>query len=185
MKHFGTISCIEPAGIFTVEHWRSGRFKDLYNIPNEVTNEARNNLLDINFHSATTIINWWTGLIDNTGYTSLAVTDTYENINQIGNGWAEFVDYADTSNNNSATTRPLWIRDPTLNQSITNTTKTLFDITASGTIKGVFLVGGIASSQIKSDHSAGNVLFATALSLSGDIAVVAYDQLRVTYTIVV
>jgi hypothetical protein len=183
MKHSGAIGHIEPAGIFTIEHWRAGRLKDLYDIPNEVTNEARNKLLNINFHSMTPIINWWVSLIDSVGYTALSAADTYENINQAGNGWDEFASYTDLNNGDNIATRPLWYRNPTLNQSITNTTKSIFNITASGTIKGVFMVGGIASSQTKSDNSAGNILFATALFIGSDVAVAIFDQLRVTYTV--
>ena len=59
----------------------------------------------------------------------------------------------------------------------------VFDITDTGTVKGLFLVGGIANAQNKSNHEASGVLWATALFNTGDVAVNADDQLKVTYTV--
>ena len=47
-------------------------------------------------------------MIDNAGYTALAATDTYQNIGQAGNQWAEFTGYTDAANGESASTRPGW-----------------------------------------------------------------------------
>jgi len=69
-------------------------------------------------------------------------------------------------------------------QSITNSSPVVFDITGSGTVKGLFLVGGAAGAQTKGDNAAsGAILWATALFGSGDVAVNADDQLKVTYTV--
>ena len=59
----------------------------------------------------------------------------------------------------------------------------MFDITASGTVKGLFLAGGDATAQTKADHTSGSVLWATALFTSGDVAVNDEDQLKVTYSV--
>ena len=59
----------------------------------------------------------------------------------------------------------------------------MFDITSAGTVKGVFLVGGVAAENTKNDHTAGGTLWATALFTSGDVVVANGDQLKVTYTI--
>ena len=95
-----------------------------------------------------------------------------------GNNWMEFVDYTDFGNTN---TRPLWDNDAVSGQAISNTIKTLFDATAAGVIKGIFLVGG-GNSQIKGDDTAAT-LWATALFLLDDVILEASDQLRVIYTV--
>ena len=112
----------------------------------------------------------------------MAAGDTYA---QIGgtNGWTEFTDYTDAANSNSASTRPEWTEGAASGQAVTNGTPVVFDITGSGTVKGLFLVGGIANAQNKGNHEAGGVLWATALFTTGDVVVNADDQLKVTYTV--
>jgi len=167
-------------GRYVVEHWRNGKRINEYRFPNGITNEGKNRLLNTMFHSATQITAWYLGLIDNSGYSALAATDTYDDINQTANGWDEFVNYTTGGN---ATLRPSWAMDAASAQSITNTTVAVFDITGTGTVKGLFLVGGIAAAHTKGDHATGGVLWATALFTSGDVAVQAGDQLKVTYTV--
>jgi hypothetical protein len=123
------------------------------------------------------------GLIDNSGYSALDATDVYDDINQAGNGWDEFTLYTDAGNGDSATTRPEWDEAAASAQAITNSTVTVFDVTGSGTVKGLFLVAG-TNANVKDDHTAGTAhkLWATAL-FSGDVAVLNGDQLKVTYTI--
>ena len=116
------------------------------------------------------------------GYTTLAATDVYANIGN-GNGWAEFTDYTDAGNGDSASTRPEWTEGAASGQAITNASPVIFDITGSGTVKGLFLVGGIANAHNKSNHEAGGTLWATALFGTGDVPVNASDQLKVTYTV--
>ena len=150
-------------GRFVVEHWRDGKRINEYHFPNGITNEGKNKLLDVMFHGTTAITSWWLGLIDNANYSALAASDTYDDINQAGNGWDEFTSYTDAGNGDSSTTRPAWPEDAASGQSITNSTTAIFDITASGTVKGLFLVGGIANAQNKSNHESGGTLWATAL----------------------
>jgi hypothetical protein len=170
-------------GHLTVEHWRDGKLLAVYDFNNGITNEGKNKLLDVMFHGVSAIGTWYLGLIDNAGYSALAAGDTYDNINQAGNGWDEFADYTDANNGNSASTRPEWQENAASSQSITNTTVSIFNITASGTVKGVFACGG-TNAQTKSDHTAsGNYLWATALFNSGDVPVNNGDQLKVTYSV--
>lgn len=170
-------------GKFVVEHFRKGVKIGQYEFPNGIANQGKNKLLDIMFHGATQITTWWLGLIDNSGYTALAAGDTYQNITQAGNQWGEFTDYTDPANADSATTRPEWTEGAAASQAITNASPVVFDITGSGTVKGLFLVGGIANAQNKSNHEASGILWATALFNSGDVPVSADDQLKVTYTV--
>ncbi len=170
-------------GHFNVEHWRDGKLLATYEFDNGITNEGKNFLLDVMFHATTAISAWYLGLIDNSGYTADAAGDTYDNINQSGNGWDEFDDYTDANNGNSGTTRPAWQEDAAASQAISNTTVSIFNITASGTVKGVFACGG-TNAQTKNDHTAsGNVLWATAMFTGGDVPVGNGDQLKVTYSV--
>ena len=170
-------------GKFVVEHFRKGVKIGHYEFPNGITNEGKNKLLDVMFHGVSAITTWWLGLIDNSGYSALAAGDTYVNINQTGNGWDEFTDYTDPANSGSASTRPEWMEGAASGQAITNGSPVVFDITGSGTVKGLFLVGGIANAQNKGDHTSGGTLWATALFGTGDVPVNAEDQLKVTYTV--
>jgi hypothetical protein len=172
-----------PQGRFVVEHFRNGEKVGQYEFPNGITNEGKNKLLDVMFHATAAITTWYLGMIANSGYTALAATDTYENINQTGNGWDEFTDYTDAANGGSASTRPQWTEGAAASQAITNASPVIFDITASGTVKGLFLAGGTAGSQNKGNHAAGAILWATALFTTGDVPINTGDQLKVTYTV--
>jgi hypothetical protein len=175
---------LQARGRFVVEHFRKGEKIGHYEFPNGITNEGKNKLLDVMFHAQSAITTWWLGLIDNSGYSALAAGDTYANINQAGNGWDEFTDYTDAGNGGSASTRPEWTEGAASGQAITNGSPVVFDITDSGTVKGLFLVGGAANAQNKGDYqAAGAVLWATALFGTGDVPVNAQDQLKVTYTV--
>ncbi len=176
-------SNLSPRGRFQVEHWRDGRLIGEYEFPNGITDEGKDQILNTQFDAATQITAWYLGLIDNANFTALAAADTYDNIDQAGNGWDEFSDYTDPGNGDSATTRPVWNPDAAASQTITNGTVVVFDITATGTIKGLFLVGGGTAPENKGDHAAGSTLWATALFDSGDVDVQNGDQLKATYTV--
>ena len=169
-------------GKFVVEHYRDGKRINEYHFPNGITNQGKNALLDIMFHGSTQITTWYLGLIDSTGYTALAAGDTYANING-SNGWDEFTDYTDTNNAASGTTRPVWTEGAASGQSITNGTVVPYLITGTGTVKGLFVVGGGTDAMDKSDAAGGGTLWATALFTNGDVPVLASDVLRVTYTV--
>jgi len=176
-------SGLNPRGRFQVEHWRDGRLIGQYEFPNGITDEGKDQILNTQFDAATQITTWYLGLIDNANFTGLNDADTYDDIDQAGNGWDEFTDYTDAGNGDSATTRPVWNPDAASSQSISNGTVVVFDITASGTVEGLFLVGGGTAPENKGDHAAGSILWATALFDSGDVDVQNGDQLKATYTV--
>jgi len=171
-----SISC---KGKFTVEHIRNGEVIAKHNFANGITNEGKNALLDVMFEGGTVsqLTSWFMGLIDNTNFTALAAGDTYDNIDQAGNGWDELQAYTEA-------TRPEWTADAAASQSITNSAQVVFNMNATNTVKGLFIVAG-ASAATKGDHTAGTAhkLWATALFDQGDTAVVSGDQLKVTYTV--
>jgi hypothetical protein len=171
-----------------VEHFRKGKKIAEYAMNNGITNQGLNDVLDVMFDSGAQKTAWYMGLINLSGFTALDATDTYDDIDQAGNGWDTFQNYTDANNGDSTTTRPEWPPDEPSGQSITNsTTQAIFDITATGTVKGIFVVAGEASTQTKGDHAPGttppNVLWSTALFSGGDVAVANGDQLKVTYTV--
>jgi hypothetical protein len=173
-----------PDNIFRMWQYRDGKLiakRKAYNI---FTNEGINKLLNTHYDAATQITAWYLLLIDNAGISALDVTDTYDDINQVGNGWIEFTDYTDANNADSAVTRPVWSPDPASGQSITNTTvKAIYDITGTGTVHGAALVGGGAASDDKGDHAADGFLNSEAPFVGGNVGVLSGDQLKVTYTI--
>jgi hypothetical protein len=171
-------------GRFSVEHWYNGELLGVYPCKNDSTNEGRNRFLDVGWNGIPKIVIWYMGIIDYTGYTALAVTDLYRNINLAANGWDEFTSYTDTNNADDATTRPIWVSDAASGQSIANTTKSIFTVTSAGIVKGLFLVGGSSNAQIKGDNTGSNsILWATALFTIGDVPVFIGSVLRVAYAI--
>ncbi|MFA5767703.1 MAG: hypothetical protein WC919_07345, partial [Candidatus Paceibacterota bacterium] len=93
-------------GRFSVEHWYNGELIGIYPCKNDTTNEGKNRFLDIGWNDTPKITAWYLSLIDNVGYSALAATDVYRNIN-LTNGWDEFDSYTDTNNADEATTRPI------------------------------------------------------------------------------
>jgi len=178
-------------GKFKIEQFRDGMKIGEFEIDNGITVEGKNFLLNLTFHGAdgpAKINTWYIGLVDNAGYTAFDEGDTYDDINQAGNGWDEGIDYTDANNGNSTTTRPTWTEGAASNKSITtDTPQAIYDVVAAGdgdTVKGVFICGG-PDAQTKADHTAGtppNVLWSTA-AFTATVNVQTNDQLKVTYTL--
>lgn len=172
-------------GHFKVEHLRmnplTGEREVIgeYDFPNGIVNEGKNFMLNTMFNGATAHTSWYLGLIDGAGET-LAATDTYDGIDA-ANGWAEFQDYTDAANSDSAVTRPAWNPPDSTAQQVINSSVIIFDMTGSGTVHGVFVAGG-PNSQTKGDSTAAtNTLWSTAPFSGGEVAVVNLDQLKITY----
>lgn len=172
------------SGRHIVEHFRDGVKIAEYELKNGIVNEGLNHVLGVQFDAVTQRTSWYAGLIDNAGFTALASDDIYDDINQAGNGWDEYDDYTDANNGSSAVTRPTWTTDAPSAQSITNSTQMIYDMTATGVVKGIFVVAG-TNAQTKNDHTAGtsHILWSTALFSGGNVSVVNGDQLKVTYTV--
>lgn len=174
---------LKISGHFNIEHYRNGVKIDEWTADNAVVNQGKNHALDVLFNGATAHSTWYLGLIDNSGFTALAAADTYANINQVGNGWDEFDDYTDAGNSDSAVTRPDWTQGSAASQAVTNSSVVVYDITGTGTVKGLFAVAG-TNAQTKDDHTgSGNLLWCTALFNGGDKSVASSDQLKVTFTV--
>lgn len=155
------------AGKFGVDHYRDGQKIGRYDIPNDITNQGKNSLFEVYFHDGTQIAasSWFIGLISLASYSALAAGDTMAS----HAGWTEFTGY-------SQATRVAWGPGAAASQSITNASPATFDINATGTVKGIFVV----SNSTKGGTT--GTLWSTAL-FSADIPVASADQLRVTYTV--
>jgi hypothetical protein len=150
-----------------VEHWRKGMLYNTYNTFNDITNVGKNYIFNVMFNDGTQIANasWFIGLINLTSFSALAAADTMSS----HSGWVEFTSY-------SQSTRVAWGSVTATSQSTSNTTPAQFDITSSGTVKGVF----ITSNSTKSGTT--GTLWATAL-FGADVPVTNGDQLKITYTV--
>ena len=159
---------LKPRGKFVVEHFnKQGELIGTYEMPNGVANVGKNLLLEVMFSDGVAIAasSWYLSLIDNSGYTALADADTMAS----HAGWNEFTSYSEAN-------RVEWGPGDAASQSITNASPATFNISGSGTVKGIFVV----SNNTKSGTS--GTLWATAL-FAADVPVTNGDQLKVTYTV--
>lgn len=176
---------IRPRGFGFAEQWRAGKLLAVHRFVNAITIEGKNHVLDVAFRNQTESSLWYMGLIDLAGYTALDEDDTYDNIDQAGNGWDEFRDYNFAAD---STKRATWVPIAAAAKLITNAgTPSVFDITAAGTVKGIFLGGeptaAAATPADQGDHHAAGLLWSAALFSTGDVVVANTDQLKVTYSI--
>lgn len=153
-------------GRWVVEHIRNGEKIGEYAIPNLITTAGKNHLLDVGFRAQTQISAWYIGLVDNTSFTAFDVADTMAS----HAGWIEF------SSGYSQSTRVAWSPTAAAAGSISNSTAAQFDMTASGTLKGIFVTSGSAK------NGTTGTLWSGA-AFSGTVPVSNGDQLKVTYTV--
>jgi hypothetical protein len=156
---------LNPKGHFIVEHIRDGKVINAVEFPNTVVNTGKNSILDVQFHSATQITAWYIGLMDNTSYSSNPVTDTMSS----HAGWVEFTTYSES-------VRQTWGAGAPASQQITNASPATFNISGSGTLRGIF----VASNSTKSGTT--GTLWSSAL-FSSTLSVANGDQVKITYTI--
>jgi hypothetical protein len=154
-------------GAYVIDHLREGHFFRRYRILNDITNEGKNLIFDVMFNGTTQIANnsWFHGLISLTSFSALAATDVMNS----HSGWTEFTSYSQSN-------RVAWGSGAAASQSVTNSTPTTFDISSSGTVKGIF----VTSNNTKGGTT--GKLWSTAL-FNADVPVVNGDQLKVTYTL--
>ena len=153
------IECIKPDS--------STRWVD--DAKNTLTNAALDDVLNVYLADQSPKATWYIGLVDNASFTAFAGTDV------IGShsGWIE-------NTNWSGSTRPAWGNGTSSGGagSVTNASTVNFSMTATVTIKGLFLV----SDSTKGGTSTG-LIFSTAAFTGGNQAVNNGDTLKVTYTV--
>jgi hypothetical protein len=171
----GIMDLFDLRGKFHVEQYREGDLIYVDDFPNGITNVGKNKILDEMFNGATQIpaANWYIGLIDLSGYSTVAAGDTMSS----HGGWLEFTGYTESPDR-----RVGWGPGAASSQSTTNASPATFDVTGTGTVKGVFVVGDPTASNAYGKSGTTGTLWATAL-FSADVAVANGDQLKVTYTV--
>lgn len=154
---------VTPRGKFFAQLFdKEGTLKWEGELHNAVTNEGKNHWLGVQFHGDTQVTTWYIGLIDNSGWTAEAASDTLAS----HTGWSEFTSYSGN--------RQSWGPGASASQSITNSTPVQFTMTGSGTLKGIFVASVATGTSGK--------LWATA-DFGSTIPVSTSDVLKVTYTV--
>lgn len=161
----GLLCLVGTSGIYVLECVNpDGTIAWTERIKNGVTNTGMNNMLDVYFNSGSQSANWYIGLIDNSGYSGVAASDTISS----HAGWTENTDYTESN-------RVAWGNGSASGQAVTNASAAEFSINASITIKGAFVVN-----QNTKGGTTGT-LYSTGV-LAGTQALSSGQTLRVTYT---
>jgi hypothetical protein len=150
-----------------LRHWKDN--PDLI-FPNGVTNVGIEDNESTYFRSGTQITSWYMGLINNSGFSALAATDTMSS----HAGWTELGTSA--SDKYDETTRPQWSPAAPSSRTITNTSSIAFTINTTVSVKGAFIV----SNNTKGGTS--GILWASG-AFSSVQSLVAAQILRLTYTL--
>jgi hypothetical protein len=156
-----------PGGFMNFEQSRGGHPILVTQVPNLVVNQGKNDILDVYFSDGTQTAasSWFMGLITDSGFTGIVAGDTAAS----HAGWSEFTGYSEA-------TRPVWGQGDPASQAITNSTPVTFNINASGTVRGGFII-----TQNTKGGTSGK-LWAAAL-FSSPVTVNNGDQLKVTYNL--
>lgn len=164
MNTINQLKCKNP---IRMEQWRKGQLIKVLDAYNDIVNVGKNYIFNVMFNNGTQIANnsWFIGLISLTSFTALAAADTMSS----HSGWTEFTGYSQAN-------RVAWGSQTATAQSTSNTTPAQFDITSSGTVKGVFITSNSTISGTT------GTLWATAL-FGADVPVTNGDQLKITYTV--
>jgi len=152
-------------GKFKIEHIRDGKVIAEYEFPNGIVDVGLNHILDTEFHNQAAVATWYLGLVDNASWTAFAAAD----IMSSHAGWIENSDYDEA-------TRPEWTEGAAAARTITNAVTVDFTISATVTIKGIFVT------SVNTKGGSTGILWATA-AFGSTVAVVDNDVLKVTYTV--
>lgn len=152
-------------GKYKAKHYRNGIFLAEYDAFNDINNVGKNMIFNVMFNGSTQSTLWYIGLIGNSGFSSLNVTDTAAS----HAGWTESTVYSQAN-------RVTWTSGTAAAQTITNASPAIFDFTGSDTINGIFII----DNNTKGGTS-GN-MWSTALFTTA-VPVINGDELKVTYTL--
>jgi len=153
--HFG-VECVDEFGAVV---W-------VDQAKNSVMNAAILSILSDRYCNGTQYANWYIMLVDNSGFTSLALSDTMAS----HPGWSEL-----SSSNFSDTVRVQWSPGAPSSGSVTNPTSSDYHMVAVCTVYGL----GLTTSNVVGGTA--GLLEATAPFLSGPQPCKAGDTLRITY----
>jgi hypothetical protein len=158
---------LKVAGYFRVEIIKPGKKRGkIMKFPNLVTNAGRNSILNTHFNGAaqTGAAGWYIGLINQTGFTAIAPSDTMA----AHGGWVEATGYTEAN-------RPAWGPGSATTQLITNAAPAIFTINTGFTAVGCFLVND------STKNGTAGLLFSAGQFNTGNQIVTNGSTLRVTY----
>lgn len=147
------------------QQFRNGKLIDEELLKNGVTTVGKNALLDIMFRAQTQLTDWYTGLINNSGFSALADADTMAS----HSGWTEWTSYDEA-------TRVQWSPGAASSAAITNSSAMTFNINATGTLYGAFF------NSVSTKSGTTGTLWATA-AFNTTKPVTSGDQIKLTYTV--
>lgn len=163
---------LDPRGVYHIQHIRDGAILAEFDIKNAVTNQAKNDLLNVYFNSTSHTTGWYIGLIDNNAFTATSAADT---ITGTHSGWVEYTNY--TVAGGSGIHRGAWGQGSASGQQATNSSPVVFTFaTSPGAVWGIFVVGDISKTGTT------GILWSTA-AFNAVLPVQVGDVLNVTYTI--
>jgi hypothetical protein len=167
------------AGRFIVEHRdKSGTLLSTISNHNDITNEGLEYLLNLMFFDDSAfrqITNWYIGLINNSGYTGVANTDTLAS----HTGWTAFSTWDESAKPEWAPETSYQITEGGLvKYNITNLTAKTFTMGGAAVLKGIY----ISSNSAKTSDTTG-VLWSTGL-FDSTIALNENDTLSIYYAVV-
>jgi len=167
-----TVDRFDPKGIHRIEHYRRRKSGTLYLLEkvlarNLITTTAKTQLLNTMFNALAQVAanSWFIGLVDLAGFTAFNASDTMAS----HPGWVEWTNYSQSA-------RPLWTQGTAASASITNAAQVVFDMTATGTVHGLFVV-------TNSTKGGTTGLDWSGAPFTADVAVINGDQIRSTYTL--
>ena len=140
-----------------------------------VTTEGKNDTLNKYFKGSAYTATWFVGLVDNTGFTAFAATDTAAKITTTANppttnGWQEATGYSE------ANRQTLTLGTPSAGSVDNSASKATFSINATATLKGGF----VPSNSTKGGTS--GILYGEG-AFSATRSVVSGDSVQVTVTL--
>jgi hypothetical protein len=156
-------------GRYLVEHVRDEEVIGTYEVDNLVLSTAKALILNSMFNAASTLPDWYIGLINNTPTPAIVSAD-------VMSSHAGWVEYNGVQNESLVGQRPLWGRTTATGNTIASTAASIFNFTAAGIVYGLF----IASNATLGGTS--GLLFSAA-AFSSTITVLVGDQMRVTYSL--
>lgn len=162
-----TASVSRPENVFTVEQIRDDVviFSEAFN--NAVTTAGMNANLNTFFGATAKVANWYIGLINSTGFVSVAEADTMAS----HAGWTEFTTYTES-------TRLSWVATVSTDKTVTGTVIQTFTI---GTVSAQS-VQGLFVTDTATKGGATGLLWSTGL-FSTPQGISTGDTFRITYTL--
>lgn len=174
---------IKECGVFVFKLYdQEGNLLEEKRASNMLTSEGSARMLNLSFNSsAAGGQTSYVGLIDNSGYSAIAIADEAADIRQTGTaaaqGWTEILD-ASNYTARQAGTFGVTDNGGTATASKATWTDATFTFSGSHTLKGAFVAN---NSTVGANSGANDALIATAIFSTGVIAVDATTTLKVTF----